>query len=437
MKNLLKFILILLSISLVTFCVFQFVKKAPEEASLQAVEPAERVKLSQSQVARNSIIEVLDGKRKVPQSSDASAMRYYKLRQEWVDALDLSDCIALIDKSEGTQLEGEFREKLYIQYGRLDHQSALQRVEKMVFKDKTMKILLISNITEGWGSVYPEEAWQFFDEKIKSGALLDMKFDRVSQVIFEAWARKNSEEAYQNLMKTKGEYLWSGAIGFYWGLPDTVNFPEEAIRLEEAISAHKFLSGSHWLMNSGREWNSQETLAADFASKWANKDMDAAIQWWLKLDDTKVEDKDIDKRRVYRIGLLFYAWMGYFEEKNPDRIIKWIYANLENLQYSEFRNLVLPLLVIYRPHESLDIVKKIQPVRLQALVLSGLIQSTEHLNREERFNRRGSTILFTDLAEKALATLNYDNEASQWVRDAISKRREFERTKPQPAPSDW
>jgi hypothetical protein len=85
----------------------------------------------------------------------------------------------------------------------------------------------------------------------------------------------------------------------------------------------------------------------------------------------------------------------------------------------------------------LDIVKKIQPVRLQALVLSGLIQSTEHLNREERFNRRGSTILFTDLAEKALATLNYDNEASQWVRDAISKRREFERTKPQPAPSDW
>ena len=100
----------------------------PRDANAQreSRRPSDRITSSE---ARANLHAVLTGQRPAPDSSNWPARRqYYKDTQEWVDALTLDDCVELIDETEGSSQFHQLIHKLYIRYGTLDPEGAIQRV---------------------------------------------------------------------------------------------------------------------------------------------------------------------------------------------------------------------------------------------------------------------------------------------------------------------
>ena len=434
-----KLAIILFAAIVVVFAVFQFVSHdaptltndQPEMASEQKDPP-----LSESQIARRNLEEVLSGKRKEPdyQNYEAST-RYWDLTQKWLADLSLSDCIGLIEFCETPRRYHHLLDRLYERYGELDHKSAFDRIDKDSTRHASLKSAQISYVIIGWGRVQPAEAWAYTTDLDKEKVLRENNYRDIASEIFGSWVKLDPDQAHQHLLKTEGDSFYAGSTAYYYGLPQTADFRKEASKMEDAIKNQRYFSGDE-INHYGVEWSAQVMSSSQFASSWASVDADAAIAWWLKVSTDSEEMKAHTEWRAYRLGFLVASWVGIHIPYDPDPAIRWLSANLDILQSDEFQKIALPSLAKHRPKETMELIRKIESIDQQAYRVAQLVRSpAPFLGKYGIYNIAG--IVEPDIVESVLDTFSFDVDQRKRVINAIRERRIYEANQPVPPPSDW
>lgn len=434
-----KLAIILFAAIVVVFAVFQFVSHdaptltndQPEMASEQKDPP-----LSESQIARRNLEEVLSGKRKEPdyQNYEAST-RYWDLTQKWLADLSLSDCIGLIEFCETPRRYHHLLDRLYERYGELDHKSAFDRIDKDSTRHASLKSAQISYVIIGWGRVQPAEAWAYTTDLDKEKVLRENNYRDIASEIFGSWVKLDPDQAHQHLLKTEGDSFSAGSAAYYYGLPQTADFRKEASKMEDAIKNQRYFSGDE-INHYGVEWSAQVMSSSQFASSWASVDADAAIAWWLKVSTDSEEMKAHTEWRAYRLGFLVASWAGFHIPHDPDPAIRWLSANLDILQSDEFQKIALPSLAKHRPKETMELIRKIESIDQQAYRVAQLVRSpAPFLGKYGIYNIAG--IVEPDIVESVLDTFSFDVDQRKRVINAIRERRIYEANQPVPPPSDW
>lgn len=364
-------------------------------------------------------------------------MRYYSLTNRWVSQLNLADCIALIEQIEKGKKYRSMLEKFYNRYGELDPQGAIARLNESLWKSADTYSTLLSNVLQGWGRKHPAEAWDFFSKLDQNEVLKDHFYRDLAFEVFQAWAARDVETAYNYLLKAEGQYFYRGASGYYFGLPQRVDFHREAAQLEITLKEGRHLCGSSLVIN-GQEWYNQQELAVRFAGKWAMKDADAATEWLLRVFPGAGQQKNNPEWIANRLGFFVASWSGLYGPNEPDAAIEWTLNQHELLQSTIFQELAIPFIAKNSPVEIFDIVQKIQSVDRQALLLEQLVRSPAHQIHGYYGGVMGiAACVEPDVMESALHQFAFTEQQRQRVSNAIQERRDYEAKQPPPPPSDW
>jgi hypothetical protein len=432
-------VLILIATVVAAFAVFKFVghdaptltNDQPEMATEQKDTP-----LSESQIARRNLEEVLSRKRKEPDYQNYEAhTRYWNLTQKWLADLSLSDCIGLIEFCETPRRYHNLLDRLYERYGELDHKSAFDRIDKDNTRDASLKSAQISYVIIGWGQVQPAEAWAYTTDLDKEKVLRENNYRDIASEIFGSWVKLDPDQAHQHLLKTEGDSFSAGSAAYYYGLPQTADFRKEASKMEDAIKNQRYFSGNE-INHYGVQWSELVMASSQFASSWASVDADAAIAWWLKVSTDSDEMKAHSEWRAYRLGFLVASWAGFHIPHDPDPAIRWLSANLDILQSDEFQRIALPSLAKHRPKETMELIRKIELIDQQASLVAQLVSSPPpFLGKYGLFQI--AAVVEPDIVESVLDTFSFDVDQRKRVINAIRERRNYEANQPVPPPSDW
>jgi hypothetical protein len=392
--------------------------------------------LSDSQIARKALEDVISGKRKKPpyQNLEASK-RYYKITGHWISELTLDDCVALIESIEEEKICYDMLDVLYERYGELDHQGAMNRVNEVSKKDEDVTCAKITSVLIGWARVEPEVSWVYFLNLSKEGVLPGLDYTHLARRIFNSWANLDHTVAYQYLIKTERRHFAVAVSSYYYGLSDKADFPKEAEQLEQIMKDVNFRDGS-FSNHHDMEWTNKELLPATLVSKWANHDMDAAISWWLKNYDSRQSQLSEEDNHAFRMGVLFVIWAGEYEFY-PDKALQWANANLDVLQNSYFIEFAIPSLAKHRPSETVELIRKILSKKKQAEQLANVTRAPVIVGDGRYRSQKTSAILSPDLVESLIDSFSFNEAERQQVVDAICGRREYEANQPAPPASEW
>ena len=434
--------ILLLAIAALIAGIFLIPDKKGHSDAASNEETASGRKLTRltSEQAREELLQVLDGTRKPPVPQDWEAWgRYYTATGEWISTLKMNDCLALLDHSETSGNSHSLEHKLYRRLGELNPEEALARIAVRI-KDRSYGLSLQCDVLQGWGTVAPREAWNYFlslDQGTLGHPLRATGESReIASEVFESWSKSNPAEAFESLNTAPPEDLPAASIGYYQGLPPTAEFEHEAANLEGFLSLNEEIPRAlgHWTFV---DWPPEYALPLMLASRWADQQPDKAVKWWLETD-AKREQWDSEKEwEGDRIGLLVENWAGAYEVNNPDAALRWIESRSELLQSPQFQNRALPALAKHRPTAVIDLIREIESKDQQAFQLALLTRAPSFVG-EDRYQRlEPSAILPPDLVEQGLSNFGFDQEQLQRVQSALKGRREYEATKPIFPPSGW
>ena len=199
--------------------------------------------VTDSEVARKNLEDVLSGMRPKPGHDNYEALnRYESITNKWIENLEISACIKLIDYSATADVNHPLVKNILIRLGELDHDVGLQYLYAKNYKDKNFEARRIIYVIEGWGKHDPENAWQYYLQLAERENFAKISLDTTQYVIFEHWSKQNHEVAYKNLFKLKQQDFVFGIIGYLKGLPETADFSKEALQLENAFK-------KYWIAN--------------------------------------------------------------------------------------------------------------------------------------------------------------------------------------------
>ncbi len=331
------------------------------------------------------------------------------------------------------------RQELYERLGELDPHGAILRISKCP-DDDGKKNYLTTSMIQGWGRIQPEEAWAYlmgFNEEDGRSKLTDGGVPEfAAEVIMGAWANKDAASAFARLLKAPRALSMKASCGYYYGLSDLVNFEFESRQLEallNPISGPKNLS-SGWFSPDDP---SEHRLPIALGTKWANHDPEAAISWWLKIDKDGEGWKDKEEWKAYRTARFVEEWVGGYFKLSPDQAIRWVDSHPELLQKSHFQEVALPALAKWLPEKTIDLIRRIEPSKLQAAQLQRLTRPPVYSGDYKYRRQEPSAILSPDLVERSLVKFTFTDEERKTVMDTIKERREHEVKQPVFPPSGW
>ncbi|OYV07066.1 MAG: hypothetical protein CFE26_02950 [Verrucomicrobiales bacterium VVV1] len=434
-----KLVIILLGGLLVGCVVLQFVGAPSKNAAVGQTDQTSGRPVLESEEARQKLAEVLDGKRKPPELGSEAWGRYYTLTRKWIGSLSFSDCIALIDLTESNRSRDLMRQELYERLGELDPHGAILRISKCP-DDDGKKNYLTTSMLQGWGRIQPEEAWAYlmgFNEEDGRSKLTDGGVPEfAAEVIMGAWANKDATSAYARLLKAPRELFMKASCGYYYGLSNSVNFEFESRQLEALLDSASRSPSPLFGWSSVND-PPQHRLPIALGTKWANHDPEAAISWWLKIDKDSEGWKDKEKWKAYRTARFVEEWVGRYVKLSPDQAIRWVDSHPELLQKSHFQELALPALARWLPEQTIDLIRRIEPSRLQAFQLQRLTRPPVYSGVDHYRRQEPSAILLPDLVEGSLEKFTFTDEERKTVTDAIKDRRQHEAKQPVFPSSGW
>lgn len=402
-----------------------------------------------SSEARDNLDAVLIGERAAPDSSNWPARRqYYKDTQDWVDALGLEDCVELIDKMERSAQFHQLIHKLYIRYGTLDPDGAIQHLggDPRHLRTDSLKLALLCDIIQGWAKTSPAEAWAYFERWTtdeghnpirEAGESQDIPFE-----VFKSWSAQDTSSAFSTLQHIPSEEFHMGARGYIHGLPASADFDSEATKWERLLEGR---SDAIPLLGEAERDTPNFWLSLTLATKWMDRDSDSASAWWLTRDryERSLDSISIDRRtqrEAYWVGLLIENWAGpwtYETENNPSDAVRWIMSNPSFLTHEGFQDQALPAIARHRPDDAMVLIRQIESPQRRSYVLYKLLRPPT-FEGEGRYRRRvPSAILSPEAVESELATLGLDGDDLERIEATIAARREFDSRQPQPQASTW
>ncbi len=431
-------LLLLVAVSLAGWGSFHYLKTGGSPGVQSQPISEISVAPTASQQARQRLTEVIEGKRKPPRLGGKDWERYYTLTQKWIGSLSRSDCVALIDLAEIDQSD-VLRQELYHRFGELDPQDALLRISKCLESDG-MKNYLTTSMLHGWGKSQPDKAWNYlmgFNEedgysKLSNGGTPES----AAREIMEAWANKDAASAYASLLKAPRALFMHASCGYYYGLSDSVNFEFESRQLEallDPVSAPKNLSSGWFSPDDPPE----RRLPIALGTKWANHDPEAAMAWWLKVDEDVESWTDKEEWRAYRTAQFVNEWAGVYVEQSPERALEWINSHPELLQQFHFQEVALPAFARWLPEKAIDLIRLIALPERQAAQLHRLTRAPVFSGADQYRRQEPSAILPPDLVERSLGKFTFTEEEGRMVAEAIKARREYEANQPVLSPSGW
>lgn len=403
-----------------------------------------------SSEARANLQAVLTGQRQAPHDSNGNAsLQYHKETQAWLDALSLTDCVGLLDEMERSARFHDLMHKLYFHYGSLDHDGALRRLggdPPTLRATDSLKLAFLSDCIQGWGKSSPAEAWAYFvrgttekgDNPIRDAG----EADRIPYEVFKSWAALDASGAFATFRGIPIEDLIWGARGYMEGLPANADFRSVASDWENLSGSRRDVLN---LLGPVENETQHFKLSLTLATKWMDRDVEAASVWWLSQDksgksDAVVSAEQIEKHKAYWIGHLIGNWAGHWDyesENNPTGAIQWILKNPRYLQCLEFQNIALPAIARYRPTEALDLIRRVESTWRRFGILVDLLRSPTTAGDGIGKRRLPSAILSPDTVEPELATFGLAADELKHVQDTIAERRKFDAEHPAPLSSTW
>lgn len=433
------FLLFLVAVSLAGWGSFHYLK-AGGSPKVEA-QPISEIDVAPtaSQLARLHLTEVIEGKRRPPDSGSEERGRYYTLTQKWIGSLSRSDCVALIDLAEIDRSRDVLRQELYQRYGELDPQGAWLRISKCQEGDG-MKHYLTTSMLQGWGKSQPVEAWNYlmgFNEedgysRLSNGGTPEF----AAREIMEAWAGKDAPSAYASLLKAPRALFMHASCGYYYGLSDSVDFEFESRQLEallDPVNGLKNLS-SGWVSPGDPP---EHRLPIALGTKWANRDPEAANVWWLKIDKNVESWTDKEEWKTYRTAQFVNEWAGVYVEQSPERALEWVNSHPELLQQLHFQEVALPAFARWLPEKAIDLIRRIAPPERQAAQLRRLTRAPVFSGADQYRRKEPSAILPPDLVERSIGKFTFTDEERRMVTEAIKGRLEYEANQPVLPPSGW
>ncbi len=411
-------------------------ESAPPVAPEKSAKGGERLS---SKEARDKLARLLDGSLKEPSGKEGieAHSRYYKTTSTWIEALSLTDCVALIDSADEAKSPSLILEKLYRFYGELAPQAAMKRLSGEAStppREGTLHFQLYAEVIRGWGHKEPAKAWAYYlGLGYENGGNPFLQFRDIWWEAFDVWSKEDPDEAYKAMFSAPRFEIQHASIGYYRGLPEKADFPKEAARLESLLAESKNSERMVW---STPDWPPEQALPLLLTRKWADRDPEAALAWWMKCTPPREADDD-GENASYRIGKFVESWAGEWESNSPDAALRWLAGRSDLLQFGSFRSAALPALARHRPSETISLIARIESADQQSYWVSQLVGPPAFSGEGRYEHQVPSNLLKPDLVENSLAGFHFDEEQAARVREAIERRRKYDATKPPPSPSVW
>lgn len=281
-----------------------------DEGAAKSVEStASRVRsqgvpLTGSAEARAKLMEVVSGRRKVPDWSKnlPAWRRYHKDTRAWIDALSLEDCLVLIEEAEAGR-RGGFLDQLYIRRAFLDPEGAMETVAGDPSKLRRKgKLHLLCWALRGWARRSPADAWSHFNQWTRDDGYNPIRESgeatEITRDVFAHWVKVDRAAAFEHLLEIEAREFEGASCSYYKGLQGLVDYSVEASKLERLLKNDDFS-----LVWGAVGETANQTLSLFLATKWIESDAGAALEWWQTRDWNGVKWNEVEKRNP--IGLAF------------------------------------------------------------------------------------------------------------------------------------
>lgn len=429
---------------------------------IPGANPATRMRSSRADLllasaeARRQLALVLYRQHPAPDSTIVGwdpMMRYWTAVRRWVADLTLDDCLALIESVERNNGYPSFRRDLYARYGELAGRAGISEREAGLRNALQQKAngnpaspdvlaAAMCHIMTGWSKNAPAEVWQYlrsWNQPAGDNGLRTCGEARfMVQDLFQNWATRDHHQAFDALSAVTAEDFESASSGYYLGLPAHADFAAEAGRLDQLIRLKTADGQLRW--NSGE--GHQDDRGADYflsrslATRWVDRDPDAAIQWW--------NTRDPDSARADGSASWLGRWTGqliaHWATGDPNagtHAAEWLLENPQWLREASFQDEALPALAKTSPAAVIPLIRGLESADRQASLLSEYTRAPAFLG--EGIYRRlvPSALLDPDAVEAVLSEFGFDDKQLERVRNAIRERRKFEAEKPPPVDCGW
>ena len=380
-------------------------------------------------------------------------MRYWTAVRSWVADLTLVDCLALIESVEKDKVYPSFRRDLYARYGELAGRAGIEQREvglRNALQQKAdgnpaspdVLAAAICHIMTGWSKNAPAEVWQYFrswdqpqgDNGLRSCG--EVKF--MVQDLFQNWAARDHHQAFDALLAVTAEDFESASAGYYLGLPATADFAAEAGRLDQLIRLKTAQNQLRWNYGEGHDdgRGADYFLSRGLATRWVDRDPDAAIQWWNTRDPDAARVDDAASWRGHWTGQLIAHW-ATDDPNTGTRAAEWLLKNPHRLRETSFQDEALPAIAKNSPEAVIRLIQGLESADRQASLLSEYTRAPAFSGDGLYRRMVPSALLDPDAVEAVLPEFGFDDKQLERVRNAIRERRKFEAEKPRAVDCGW